>query len=183
MEAPDLSGFFCSPVWSLILSLGVFLGASLLFQGFPDSSVSKEPACDAGDPGSIPGSGRSAAEGVGYPLQYSWASLMAQPREFHGLYSPWAPKESDMTEKLSLSLHFPLCLDPATDKTNELSVFTGLKVFWHGPQTLIKIILRVSFQEVIHFRMEDRMCRGLGSRSPNFSWGQRGLPCMCKSER
>ena len=38
-----------------------------------------------------------------------------------------------MTEKLSLSLPFPLCLDPATDKTNELSVFTGLKVFWHGP--------------------------------------------------
>ena len=79
----------------------------------------------------VPGSGRSAGEGIGYPLQYSWASFVAQlvknppavremwirsldwedpwrgerlptpvfwPGEFHGLYSPWPPKESDMTE-------------------------------------------------------------------------------------
>ena len=45
---------------------------------FPDSSASKESACNAGDPGLIPGLRRSAAEGIGYPLQYSWASLMAQ---------------------------------------------------------------------------------------------------------
>ena len=48
------------------------------FYGFPHSSVGKESACKAGDPGSIPGSGRSAREGIGYPLQYSWASLVAQ---------------------------------------------------------------------------------------------------------
>ena len=46
--------------------------------GFPHSSVGKEPACNEGDPGSIPGSGRSAGEGIGYPLQYPWASLVAQ---------------------------------------------------------------------------------------------------------
>ena len=46
--------------------------------GFPHSSVGKEPACNAGDPSSIPGSGRSAGKGIGYPLQYSWASLVAQ---------------------------------------------------------------------------------------------------------
>ena len=79
----------------------------------------------------VPGSGRSAGEGIGYPLQYSWASFVAQlvknppavremwirsldwedpwrgerlptpvfwPGEFHGLYSPWPLKESDMTE-------------------------------------------------------------------------------------
>ena len=46
--------------------------------GFPDSSVGKESTCNAGDPGSIPGSGRPAGEGIGYPLQYSWASLVAQ---------------------------------------------------------------------------------------------------------
>ena len=40
-------------------------------EGFPDSSVGKESACNAGDPGSIAGSGRSAGEGTGYPLQYS----------------------------------------------------------------------------------------------------------------
>ena len=46
--------------------------------GFPDSSVGKESACNAGDSGSIPGSERSAGEGIGYPLQYSWASLVGQ---------------------------------------------------------------------------------------------------------
>ena len=46
----------------------------------PGSSAGKESACNAGDPCSIPGLGRSAAEGIGYPLQYlySWASLVAQ---------------------------------------------------------------------------------------------------------
>ena len=46
--------------------------------GFPDSSVGKESTCNAGDPGLIPGSGRSIGEGIGYPLQYSWAALVAQ---------------------------------------------------------------------------------------------------------
>ena len=46
-------------------------------RGFPDSSVGKEFACNAGDPGSIPGWGRSPGEGIGYPLQY-WASFVAQ---------------------------------------------------------------------------------------------------------
>ena len=47
-------------------------------KGFPDSSVGKESACSAGDPGSVPVSGKSAGEGIGYPLQYSWASPVAQ---------------------------------------------------------------------------------------------------------
>ena len=46
--------------------------------GFPDNSIGKESACNARDPGSIPGSGRSPGEGKGYLLQYSWASLLAQ---------------------------------------------------------------------------------------------------------
>ena len=49
-----------------------------LLWGFPDSSVGKESGCSAGDPSSIPGWGRSAGEGIGYPLQHSWASLVAQ---------------------------------------------------------------------------------------------------------
>ena len=94
---------------------------------FPDSSVGKESTCNAGDPGSIPGSGRSTGEGTGYPLQYSWASLVVQlvknppamqktwvgkmpwrskrlptpafwPGEFHELYGPWGRKDSDTTE-------------------------------------------------------------------------------------
>ena len=50
----------------------------MLFTGFPDSSVGNESAWNARDPGLIPGLGRSARERVGYPLQYSWAFLVAQ---------------------------------------------------------------------------------------------------------
>ena len=48
------------------------------FYGFPHSSVGKESAFNAGDPGSVPGSGRSPEEGIGYSLQCSWAFLVAQ---------------------------------------------------------------------------------------------------------
>ena len=41
-------------------------------------NISKESTCNAGDPGSIPRSGRSPGKGIGYPLQYSWASLVTQ---------------------------------------------------------------------------------------------------------
>ena len=46
--------------------------------GFLGNSADKESACDAGDPGSIPGLGESAGERIGYPLQYSWASLVTE---------------------------------------------------------------------------------------------------------
>ena len=47
-------------------------------KGLPGSSAGKEPACNTGDPSSIPLLGRSTGEGIGYLLQYSWASLVAQ---------------------------------------------------------------------------------------------------------
>jgi len=50
----------------------------LVYWDFPYSSVGKESACNAGDPGSIPVSGRTPGEGIGYSLQYSWTSLVAQ---------------------------------------------------------------------------------------------------------
>ena len=46
--------------------------------GLPGTSTGKESACNAGDPGSIPGSGSSPGAGIGYPLQYSWAPLVTQ---------------------------------------------------------------------------------------------------------
>ena len=49
----------------------------MYMMGFLGSSAGKESACNAGDPSSIPGSGSSPREGIGYPLQY-WASLVAQ---------------------------------------------------------------------------------------------------------
>ena len=59
---------FLSMLWSTLQAI----------MGSPDSSAGKESTCSAGDPGSIPGSGRSAGEGMGYPLQYSRASPVAQ---------------------------------------------------------------------------------------------------------
>ena len=59
-------------------------------EGSPDSSAGKESACNAGDPGSIPGLGRSAGEGIGYPLQYSWLSLVAQlVKNLPAMWEPW----------------------------------------------------------------------------------------------
>ena len=60
------------------LSLVRLLSSLPGIMGFPHSSVGKESACNAGDPGLIPGLGRSAGEGIGYPLQDTWASLVAQ---------------------------------------------------------------------------------------------------------
>ena len=48
------------------------------YRGFPGSSAGKESACNAGDPSSIPGLARYPGERIGHPLQYSWASLVAQ---------------------------------------------------------------------------------------------------------
>ena len=106
---------------------------------FPGSSVGKESTGNAGDPGSIPRLGRSPGEGIGYPLQYSWASLVAQltnnlPAMWEawvwslGWEDPlekgkathssilawripwtWGHKELDTTEGLSLAL-FHFCL-------------------------------------------------------------------------
>ena len=56
-------------------SLSVLRGSE---KGFPGSSAAKESACNAGDPSSFPGLGRCPGEGIGYPLQYSWASLVVQ---------------------------------------------------------------------------------------------------------
>ena len=57
--------------------------------GFPDSSVGEESASNAGDSHSIPGLARANGEGIGYPLQYSWASLVA-----HLVKNPSAMRET-----------------------------------------------------------------------------------------
>ena len=68
----------------------------LLFYGFPDGSDGKESACNAGDPGLIPGSGGSPEEGNGNPLQYSCLENSVD-RGSGGLQF-MGHKESDMTE-------------------------------------------------------------------------------------
>ena len=69
-----------------------------VFLGFPGGSAGKESPCYVGDLGLIPELGRSPGEGKGYPTPVFW------PGEFHGLCSSWGHKESDMTQRLSLSL-------------------------------------------------------------------------------
>ena len=64
---------------------------------FPDSSVGRESACNVGDLGSLPGSGRSAREQTGYPCQYSWASPVTQVVRIHlqcgrPRFDPWVRK-------------------------------------------------------------------------------------------
>ena len=61
----------------------------------------KESACNAGDPGSIPGSGRSPGEGNSNPLQYSYLENPKDREAWWATYSPWGHKESDMTGKLT----------------------------------------------------------------------------------
>ena len=69
-----------------------------VFLGFPGGSAGKESPCYVGDLGLIPGLGRSPGEGKGYPTPVFW------PGEFHGLCGSWGHKESDITQRLSLSL-------------------------------------------------------------------------------
>ena len=66
---------FCSQVGpEYLLDIG-----NLWVNGdFPDNSVGKESACNAGDPGLTPGSGSSSEEVINYPFLYFWASLVAQ---------------------------------------------------------------------------------------------------------
>ena len=68
-------------------------------RGFPGSSAGKESSCNAGDPGSIPGSGRSPGEGKGYPLQYS---CLENPQEEPDSLQSMGLRR-DTTERLSLS--------------------------------------------------------------------------------
>ena len=88
---------------------------------FPGNSAGKESPCNAGDPGLISGCRRSTGEGIGYPLQYSWLSLVAQlvknlpairetwvwflkSQATHSRILAWRVTESDMIEQLSFSL-------------------------------------------------------------------------------
>ena len=64
------SGSLCSPLWKV--------NTQGYCEGSPDSSVGKESACHAEDASSIPGLERLAGEGIGHPLQCSWASLLTQ---------------------------------------------------------------------------------------------------------
>ena len=76
------------------------------------ASAGKESTCNAGDPGLIPGLGRSAGEGIGYPLQYSWVSHVAQlvknpPAVQETWFDPWVGKIPWRTEQLPTPVFWP----------------------------------------------------------------------------
>ena len=81
--SPGVCSNSCPLSWWCYLTISSFAAAfSFCRQPFPLSfprvSVGEESACNARDPGSVSGLGRSTGEAIGYPLQYSWASLVAQ---------------------------------------------------------------------------------------------------------
>ena len=78
------------------MSVFLFLLICKLVSVFSDSSVGKESACSTGDPGSVPGLGRYAGEGIGYPLQYSG---LENSMDLHSLWGH-KDKESETTERL-----------------------------------------------------------------------------------
>ena len=76
--------------------------------GFPSGLVGKESACNAGDPGLIPGLCSSPGEGIGYPLQYSWASLVAQlVKNSPAVFDPWIGKIPGRRKRLPTSVFWP----------------------------------------------------------------------------
>ena len=84
-----------------IHQLVVFFRFYIYVMGFPGSSSGKESTCNTGDPGLIPGLGRSPEGGIGYPRQYS---CLENPHGQRSLasYSPWGRKELDTSEQLSI---------------------------------------------------------------------------------
>ena len=77
-KAQTYWGVFYIPQKQLCKQLNKYKPSIHTFLSFPGSSVGNESTCNARDPGSIPGLGRSAGEGISYSLHYSWASLVAQ---------------------------------------------------------------------------------------------------------
>ena len=111
-----LSLIWCWRLWAI--SRSRLLGCSEIklqvysIWYFPGSSVGKESACKAGDPGSIPGLGRSSGEGIGYPLQYSWTSLVAQLVKNclqcgRSGFDPWVGKMPWRRERLPTPVFWP----------------------------------------------------------------------------
>ena len=93
----------------------------------PDSSDGEESACNAGDPGSIPGLGRSPGDRIGYPLQYSWASLVAQMvKNPHAMPETWVqslgledPLEKGKATQASILENSIGCISPGGHKESE----------------------------------------------------------------
>ena len=117
-------------------------------KGFPGSSAGKESTCDAGDPGLIPGSGRSPGEGIGYSLHYSWASLVAQlVKNPLAMWETWVRslgwedplEKGKATHSSILAWRIPWTVQnmrsqrAGHDWTTFIFVFQNSSIFWNAP--------------------------------------------------
>ena len=111
-------------------------------QGFAGSSAAEESAYNSGDPNLIPGSGRSAGEGIGYPFQYSWVSLVAQlVKNLPSLWETWVrsliwedPLETEMaTHSSILTWRIPWTVYPWGRKESDTTEWLSLSVIKNPP--------------------------------------------------
>ena len=122
---------------------------------FSGGSDDKESACNAGDPVSIPWSGRSLGEANGNPFQYSCLENPMNRRAWwatvHGVLCPWGHTELDMTEQLTLS-HSLNGLVVFTTFFN-LSLKFELRSWWSEPQSAPGLVF-VHCVEHLHLRLQ-----------------------------
>ena len=106
---------------------------------FLDGSVGKESTCNAEDPGLIPGSGRSTGEGKGYPLQYSWAFLVAQlVKNLPAMWETWVRslgwEDPLVRERLPTPVFWPgefhELYSPWGCKESDTTEWLSLSLFW-----------------------------------------------------
>ena len=115
-----------------------FVPPSPIPPGFPGSSAGKELTCNAGDPGSISGLGRSTGEGIGYRLQYSWAFLMAQllknlPAMWETLVRSLGAEDPCRRERLPIPVFWPEEFQGLNTAHGVAKSQTGLSHFHFSP--------------------------------------------------
>ena len=147
---------FCIRWWLTSFESKVFWAFAVVWLylvSFSDSSVGKESTCNAGDPSSIPGSGRSAGEGIGYLLQYSWAFLALQLiKNLSAMWETWVRslgwedslEKGKATHSRILAWRIPwTTVHGVTKSWTRLSNWTELNwtVFWDGPHGVCGMFL------------------------------------------
>ena len=132
--------------------------------GFPGGSVVKNLPANTGDLGSTPGSQRSPEEGTGNPLQHSCLGNPTDRGAWRATYSPWGCKESDATERLSLSF-FPVEL------IRSQWVACGI---WHWPCWLSVHKWELSLFSAVRRQRQPLGSMSLALRGPS----GRQLPCL-----
>ena len=106
------------------MHLQIVVGLWKIFEDIPGSSAGKESTCNAGDPSWIPGSGSSPGEGIDYPLQYSWASLVVQMvKNLPSLWETWIQSlgwEDPLEEGMTTTSIFLLGESPWTEEATTM---------------------------------------------------------------